>query len=103
MDCFYVGRLTGTIGTVWQYTAIDVGSASTWAELHTTSRNPSAKWTSRLARRVARDLSRNGWRLEATMSDNASEFRSDEFQGTRRQLGAKHIFIHAGRPQTNPP
>ncbi len=101
MDCFYIGRLSGTKGTVWQYTAIDVASAFTWAELHTTSRNPSAKWTSRLARRVARDLSRRGWGFEATMSDNASEFRSDEFQDTRRQLHAKHVFIHAGRPQTN--
>jgi hypothetical protein len=24
LDCFYVGRLAGTKGTVWQYTAIDV-------------------------------------------------------------------------------
>ncbi len=27
LDCFYVGRLSGTKGTVWQYTAIDVASA----------------------------------------------------------------------------
>ena len=33
LDCFYVGRLSGTKGTVWQYTAIDVASAYTWAEL----------------------------------------------------------------------
>ena len=44
-----VGRLSGTRGTVWQYTAIDVASAYTWAELHTTPRNPSAKWTAHLA------------------------------------------------------
>src|SRR5260370_42090597 len=25
MDCFYVGRLHGTKGAVWQYTALDVG------------------------------------------------------------------------------
>ena len=29
-DCFHVGRLSGTKGTVWQYTAIDVASAYTW-------------------------------------------------------------------------
>ena len=28
MDCFYVGRLQGVKGTVWQYTAIDVASCS---------------------------------------------------------------------------
>src|SRR3954453_548619 len=35
LDCFFVGLLSGTKGTVWQYTAIDVASAFTWAELHT--------------------------------------------------------------------
>src|SRR4030095_2985940 len=40
LDCFYVGRLSGTKGTVWQYTAIDVASAYCWAELHTSERNP---------------------------------------------------------------
>ena len=33
---------------VWQYTAIDVGSAYCWAELHLTPRIPSARWTSEL-------------------------------------------------------
>ena len=40
----------------WQYTAIDLGSASVWVELHVTPRNPSARWTSQLARRVAYDV-----------------------------------------------
>jgi transposase InsO family protein len=35
------------------------------------------------------------------MSDNASEFRSTEFRGAVARLGARHIFIRAGRPQTN--
>ena len=52
-DCFHVGRLSGTKGTVWQYTAIDVASAYTWAELHVTPRNPSAKWTYSPAAREA--------------------------------------------------
>lgn len=101
MDCFCVGRLSGTKGTVWQYTAIDVGSAWCWAELHVTPRNPSARWTSHLAQTVARDLSGRGWRLEAVMSDNASEFRSQEFRAAAARLGARHVFIRAGRPQTN--
>ena len=101
MDCFCVGRLSGTKGTVWQYTAIDVASAYTWAELHVTPRNPSARWTSHLARVVAKDLAGRGWALEAVMSDNASEFRSAEFQAAVARLGARHLFIRAGRPQTN--
>ena len=49
LDCFCVGRLSGTKGTVWQDTAIDVASAYTWATLQVTRRNPSATWTSALA------------------------------------------------------
>ena len=30
MDCFFIGRLSGAKGAVWQYTAIDVGSAHCW-------------------------------------------------------------------------
>ncbi len=30
-DCFHVGRLAGTTGRVWQYTAIDLASSYVWA------------------------------------------------------------------------
>ena len=30
LDCFHIGRLSGTKGKVWQYTAIDAYSAYTW-------------------------------------------------------------------------
>src|SRR6266508_3486697 len=33
IDCFYVGRLQGTKGAVWQLTAIDVCSGFAWADL----------------------------------------------------------------------
>jgi transposase InsO family protein len=101
MDCFFIGRLSGAKGAVWQYTAIDVGSAHCWAELHLTPRNPSARWTSELARRVAQDLAARGWSLEKVMTDNASEFRSGDFEHAVTRLGARHLFIRAGRPQTN--
>jgi transposase InsO family protein len=101
LDCFCIGRLSGTKGTVWQYTAIDVASAYAWATLQVTRRNPSATWTSALARTVAADLAARGWRLERVMSDNAQEFRSATFQASIAQLGARHSFIRAGRPQTN--
>jgi transposase InsO family protein len=101
LDCFCIGRLSGTKGTVWQYTAIDVAAAYTWATLQVTRRNPPAHWTSQLARHVAADLAARGWRLERVMSDNASEFRSASFQATVTKLKARHSFIRAGRPQTN--
>jgi hypothetical protein len=53
MDCFFIGRLSGVTGAVWQYTAIDVASAYSWAELHLTPKNPSARWSWELARGVA--------------------------------------------------
>lgn len=101
MDCFFVGRLSKTRGTVWQYTAIDVASAYAWAELHVTPRNPAVRWTTALARRVAADLRRHGWSLEKILTDNGSEFGSAVFSPTVAQLGARHSRIYAGRPQSN--
>jgi transposase InsO family protein len=100
-DGFHVRRLSGTAGRVWQYTAIDLASSYTWAELVTTPLNPSAKRTSALARRVAADLATHGWRLERVLTDNGSEFRSAEFGATIAGLGARQTFIWPGRPATN--
>jgi len=100
-DCFHVGRLSGTTGRVWQYTAIDLASSYVWAELATTPLNPSARRTSALARRVAADLAAQGWRLERVLTDNGSEFRSAEFGRAVQDLGARQTFIRAGRPSTN--
>jgi transposase InsO family protein len=85
---------------MWQYTAIDVASAYTWATLQVTRRNPSATWTSQLARTVAADLAARGWKLERVMSDSASEFRSATFQATIATLKARQTFIRAGRRRT---
>jgi transposase InsO family protein len=100
-DCFHVGRLAGTSGRVWQYTAIDLATSYVWAELATTPLNPSARKTSGLARRVAADLAARGWRLERVLTDNGSEFRSAEFGRALVGLGARQTFIRAGRPATN--
>src|SRR5437016_757073 len=100
-DCFHIGRLSGTKGRVWQYTAIDVSSSYLWAEIHTTELNPSATFTSALARRVADELAAAGWKMKAVLTDNGSEFRSQQFGNAVRTRGAKQRFIRAGRPQTN--
>lgn len=100
-DCFHVGRLAGTSGRVWQYTAIDIGTSFVWAELATTPLNPSAQRTSALARRVAADLRAHGWRLERVLTDNGSEFRSQVFGDAVRTLGAVQTRIRPGRATTN--
>jgi transposase InsO family protein len=101
LDCFFIGRLSGTKGTVWQYTAIDVASAYTWAELHATERNPRSRHTRELLHRVARELKAAGWQLQEVTTDNGSEFRARDFGAAVTALGARQRFIHAGRPNSN--
>jgi transposase InsO family protein len=102
IDSFYVGRLAGTKGAVWQLTAIDVASSFAWAELVSCPRgNPTGEQTSKLAVRVASQLRAAGWRLERILTDNGGEYRSNSFRSTLDRLGVRHTFIRAGRPQTN--
>jgi transposase InsO family protein len=104
IDCFFVGRLQGTKGSIWQLTAIDVASSYAWAELVVCKEgkpsNPNAKQTSKLARRLAQDLRDAGWQAERFLSDNGNEFKG-EFSKTAARLKAKQTRIRAGRPQTN--
>jgi transposase InsO family protein len=101
-DSFYVGRLHGTKGAVWQLTAIDTFSSFAWAELvRCVDGAPSQAQTSRLARRVARDLQRAGWRLERVLTDNGNEYQRPTFTAAVAALGARHSRIKPGRPQTN--
>ena len=101
LDCFFIGRLSGTKGTVWQYTAIDVASAYTWAQLHTSKRNPRSRHCQQLLHQVARELAAAGWKLREVTTDNGSEFRARAFGETVEQLGARQRRIHAGRPNSN--
>lgn len=101
MDCFYVGRLSGAKGTIWQYTAIDVASAYTWAFLRSSERNPSARYTAELAHLVASELRAAGWKLAEVTTDNGSEFRSRLFRDAVEGEGATQRPIKAGRPNSN--
>jgi transposase InsO family protein len=101
LDCFCIGRLSGTKGVVWQYTAIDAASAFTWAELHVSPHNPDARYASALAKRVAQDLAAAGWRLERVTTDGGSEFRGEAFTTRLGRLGTVHTRISPGRPQSN--
>ena len=86
-DCFHVGRLSGTAGRVWQYTAIDIASSYVWAELATTPLNPSARRTSALARRVASDL-----RPMAGVSSACSPTTAASSGGTRNSTAPASGF-----------
>jgi len=102
VDCFYVGRLQGTRGTVWQLTAIDVASSYAWADLVSCpSGAPGLAQTSKLVCRVARELRAAGWRLERMLTDNGQEFRGDRFRRGIAVHGVRISRIHPGRPQTN--
>jgi transposase InsO family protein len=101
MDCFYVGRLAGSKGVVWQYSAIDVASAYTWAFLRQTEHNPSARHTAELAHMVAAELKAAGWKLGEVTTDNGSEFRSGEFAEALASHNAIQRKIKAGRPNSN--
>jgi transposase len=101
VDCFYIGQLRGTRDPVWQLTAIDIRSSFAWAELVACpTGQPASPQTSRLARRVAADLARCGWRLERVLSDNGNEFKAN-FTTTLTRLEARHTRIRSRRPQTN--
>jgi transposase InsO family protein len=101
MDCFYVGRLSGTKGTVWQYTAADVASGYAWAFLKATERNPRSRWTAELVHRVASELKAAGWKLGEVTTDNGSEFRARGFGAACEAAGARQRRIKAGRPNSN--
>jgi transposase InsO family protein len=101
VDCFYIGRLTGTQGRSWQYTAIDVASSFMWGSVHVSELNPRAQYAAELVHRVAQELAAAGWKLKAVSTDNASEFRAEAFRTQLQRLEIEHRFIRAGRPQTN--
>jgi transposase len=101
MDCFFVGRLRGTKHPVWQVTAIDCYSSYAWADLVTCpTGQPTAAGTSKLARRVAADLARAGWKLERVLTDNGNEFKAG-FDHMLASRAIRHTRIRPGRPQTN--
>jgi transposase len=78
------GRLSGSKGSVWQYTAIDVASGYTWAELHSSERNPRSRHCQALLHRLAHELALAGWKLQTVTTDNGSEFASSDSAGSWR-------------------
>jgi transposase InsO family protein len=101
IDCFFVGRLKGSRGPVWQITAIDTYSSFAWADLVTCPDGaPGVEQTSKLARRVAQELHAAGWQLERVLTDNGPEFGRRQFDALL-PASVTHTQTRSGRPQTN--
>jgi transposase len=80
IDCFYVGRLAGAKGPIWQLTAIDCRSSFAWAELVVCEQSgPKEHQVSALARRVARELAEAGWRCVSNKSWSTWELAARTF------------------------
>ena len=96
MDCFFIGRLSGSKGSVWQYTAIDVASSYTWAELHASERNPRSRHCQALVHRVAHELALAGWKLGSRVDRQRLGIR---LQGVPRGGGEprRRPAAHQGR------
>ena len=97
---FFVGRLHGSKGAVWQITAIDT-SAATPGPIWSSARRPDRP-SSRPPRwpDESPELQGAGWRLERVLSDNGNEFGRHAF-ASRLPDGTRHTRIRSGRPQTN--
>ncbi|WCB91692.1 IS481 family transposase ISEcret8 [Baekduia alba] len=101
IDCFFVGRLHGSAGPVWQITACDTYSSFAWADLVVCPPSgPTVEHTSKLAHRIAKELSAAGWQLERVLTDNGNEFGRRAFAAALPD-GVAHTQTRSGRPQTN--
>jgi len=99
VDCFHVGRLAGTAGKCWQYTATDVHSGFLWAELYVTPANPAYHYAVAVLKRAATELAAAGWPIGTVTTDHGNEFRHERFRRAVRDVGARQRFTL--RPESN--
>ena len=102
IDCFFVGRLHGTKGPVWQITAIDTYSS---LRLGRSRRLPTGgpdrrahleAGTPRRRRALSRRLA-----ARARAHRQRQRVRPPRLRRTPRRVGVRHTQIRSGRPQTN--
>jgi transposase InsO family protein len=87
-------------GAGWEFlfVAIDDHARIGFTDMYADERQASAAQFLRNAHAYFASL---GVRLQAVLTDNGSAFRSKDFREACRQLGLKHRFTRAYRPQTN--
>ena len=101
LDCFFIGRLSGTKGGVWQYTAIDATRPSCGPSCTQAPATPRPGTPRPLAHRVAADLAERGWRPRGDHQRQRLGVHQPPVRGDARGPGREHRRIHAGRPQSN--
>jgi hypothetical protein len=100
MNCFYLGRLAGCKGVIWQYTKIDVASAYTWPFLHSSDHNPppviQLSWSTRSQRPQGGGLEAPRGHHRQTVRRRGADFGKAlaEHEATQRKIKAR------GRTQT---
>jgi hypothetical protein len=102
MDCFLIGRLSGSNGAVWQYTAIDVGlrvHLGRAAHLRAQPQTPSLR--SNPASPRGPELALDGWKLGTVTTDNGSVFVNHDFGKPIHAVGARQQRIKAARLTSN--
>ena len=102
IDCFFVGRLHGAKGPVWQITAIDTYSSFAWADLVVcppAGPDRRAHLGAGAPRRLRAPTGGLAARARPLRQRHTSS-AADAF-GQRLPAGVKHTQIRSGRPQTN--
>ena len=101
IDCFFVGRLHGTKGPVWQITAIDTYSSFAWADLVVSpAGRPDRQANLRAGAPRRRRAPTRGLAAGARPDRQRHRVRPPQF-GARLPAGVAHTQIRSGRPQTN--
>jgi hypothetical protein len=98
LNCFFIGRLTGTERSVWPYTA---ASGFLWAELHATDRNPRASWTASSSTAWPESCRRPAGGSGRSPPTTAPSFGAGQFRSAVETLAARQRLIKAGRPDSN--
>ena len=98
LDTFYVGHLKG-VGRIYQMTGIDLFSRYGWAGLYT---DKSATSSSHFLEHVLLPkFFQNNIRIESILSDNGTEFTSQQFQQILKDYDMQHHRIPKGKPMFN--
>lgn len=94
------GSSRNPIGAGWEFlfVAVDDHSRIAFTDLYPDERNGSAVQFLQNTVAYFRSL---GVRVQRLLTDNGSAFRSKQFAAACRDLGLKHRFTRAYRPQTN--
>jgi transposase InsO family protein len=93
-------RRTRSRGIGWEFVhvCVDDASRTSYAEIHPDERGDTAE---AFLRRAVRWFQKRGIRIDELLTDNGSCYVSRRFNDALDELGIKHRYTRAYRPQTN--